>query len=309
MSTEEKNAIIKEVYQDNDIGFGSIAQTLRWARQKDPTITYKDIAQWIERNRHRKTNLPGFNSFVSKRPKEEYQMDLFFMNDFKELTQADMPVLLMVDAFTKITQMVPLRGKRDEDVMSGMEKCIEKMGGTPQTIYTDKEPAVMSNLIKIFCNHHKIRLLITETHAGIAERQIRTIKSMMVKRLEHTGKTDWRDPVFLDGLCRTYNTRMRHRITGMTPEDATIPDNQLQVKLNLELHAKNKRKYPELHVDDKVRKYEKKKSYAKERVSVWSKEIYTITSEEESFGQTLYKIAPRPKKDKEFYLRHELLKV
>ena len=128
---EEKNAIIKEVYQDNDIGFGSIAQTLRWARQKDPTITYKDIAQWIERNRHRKTNLPGFNSFVSKRPKEEYQMDLFFMNDFKELTQADMPVLLMVDAFTKITQMVPLRGKRDEDVMSGMEKCIEKMGGTP----------------------------------------------------------------------------------------------------------------------------------------------------------------------------------
>ena len=52
---EEKNAIIKEVYQDNDIGFGSIAQTLGWARQKDPTITYKDIAQWIERNRVQET--------------------------------------------------------------------------------------------------------------------------------------------------------------------------------------------------------------------------------------------------------------
>jgi hypothetical protein len=306
---EAKSDIIKEVYHDHDIGFGSIAQTLKWARMKDPTITYKDVAQWIERNTMRKTNLRGYNSFIASKPREEYQMDLFFMNDFKELIQNDLPVLLMVDTFTKITQVVPIKGKRDEDVMAGMEQCIQKMGGKPETIYTDKEPAVMSSLISVFCKHHNIRLLITETHAGIAERMIRTIKNMMVKRLEHSGKRDWRDPAFLDALCRTYNTRMTHRTTRMTPENAAIPENRFQVKVNLELSRKSQRKYPELHEGDRVRKYEKKKSYAKERHSVWSKDIYTISKEEQSFGQTLYKIAPKPKKEKEWFMRHELLKV
>ena len=132
---------------------------------------------------------------------------------------------------------------------------------------------------------------------------------MMVKRLEHSGKTDWRDPAFLDNICKVYNTRMTHHTIGITPNEATKPENHLDVRLKLEMSRKSNRKYPELKVGDKVRKYDKKKHYVKERISVWSKEIYTITSAEESFGQTLYKIAPKPKKDKEFFMRSELLKL
>ena len=72
----DRNKIIKKVYYDN---FGSIKETLKEAREIDPTIKEKDIKAWKDTNVQRKINLAGTNSFVASKPKEEYQMDLFEM--------------------------------------------------------------------------------------------------------------------------------------------------------------------------------------------------------------------------------------
>ena len=68
-----KEEIIAGVYKDF---FGSNQDTLKRAREKDPTITYKDVAQWKERNAMRKGQIPGKQSFVANGPKDEYQMDV-----------------------------------------------------------------------------------------------------------------------------------------------------------------------------------------------------------------------------------------
>ena len=47
MATKED--IIKSIYHHPENGFGSIQDTLTEARKQDPTITYKDVAQWKER--------------------------------------------------------------------------------------------------------------------------------------------------------------------------------------------------------------------------------------------------------------------
>ena len=52
--------------------------------------------------------------------------------------------------------------------------------------------------------------------------------------------------------------------------------NRLDVKLQLELHRKNKRKYPDIKEGDKVRIYTKKKKFQKERVPIWSENVFTI---------------------------------
>ena len=44
----------------------------------------------------------------------------------------------------------------------------------------------------------------------------------------------------------------------MTPEDATKPENEYDVKTNLEIKARHDRKYPELEVGDIVRKFKKR---------------------------------------------------
>ena len=73
-----KTDTIKKVYNDF---YGSIKQTYEEARKIDPTIKYDDIKKYFEQNRVRRTNLKGYNSFIADHFKQEYQIDLFFINE------------------------------------------------------------------------------------------------------------------------------------------------------------------------------------------------------------------------------------
>ena len=98
---------------------------------------------------------------------------------------------------------------------------------------------------------------------------------------------------------------MKHRTTTFTPADARQTKNQLDVKLNMELHRVNKRKYPDINVGDTIRIYKKKDKFDKERVPVWSTTTHTVERIEEEHNQNFYYITglPRP------FLRNEILKV
>ena len=66
------------------------------------------------------------------------------------------------------------------------------------------------------------------------------------------------------------------------------------MKLNLELRAKHKRKYPEVKVGDYVKVYRKKDKLDKERLSLWSKDKFKVMDITESMGQGFYKLEGRP---------------
>ena len=77
--TNTKEETIAKIYNDLS-GFGSIKQTFDEARKKDKTITLNDVKAWKENNIVRKTNLKGYNSYVAAEPREEYQVDPFYVN-------------------------------------------------------------------------------------------------------------------------------------------------------------------------------------------------------------------------------------
>ena len=58
--------------------FGNVAKTLKAARLLDRSITRKDVQQWKDKNHAPLRAHCGLNSYVAKKPKEEYQMDLMF---------------------------------------------------------------------------------------------------------------------------------------------------------------------------------------------------------------------------------------
>jgi hypothetical protein len=88
---------------------------------------------------------------------------------------------------------------------------------------------------------------------------------------------------------------MVQRNTRMTPEKARDKKNTLTVKVNLELHAKHKRKYPEIKVGDQVRIYTKKKNFQKERVPVWSEATYEVEDITENYTQKFYHVKGKRK--------------
>ena len=51
--------------------------------------------------------------------------------------------------------------------------------GTPTSVYCDVEGAIVSNIVKKYLNDNNVKLITTNGHAPVAERQIRTFKNLI----------------------------------------------------------------------------------------------------------------------------------
>jgi hypothetical protein len=277
--------------------------TFNEAKKKEPTIKYEDVKDWFEKSFVRKKNLSGYNSFIANEPYEEFQLDLFFINDVEN--QNYKIGLLMIDIFSKYMTVIPLKTKQPSDVLDGIKKGIENMGEKPITIYSDDEGSFNSKEVKDYLLNNHIQHLVTRGHAPVAERAIRTIKDLIYRRMDKSPDSQWTDTKILSNALVVYNYRMVNRNTKMTPERARDKKNSMDVKLNLEIHKVKNRKYPELDVGDHVRIYTKKKNFQKERVSIWSENVYEVEEITENYNQKFYHVKGKDKP----YMRHELLKV
>ena len=298
---EDKDQTIKDIYNNF---YGSMVDTYKDARKKDKTITYQDVKRWFEKNIPKLNNLSGYNSFVASDPFEEYQLDLFFINYFKD--QRTTIGLLVIDIFTKYMTVVPLSSKTEPAVLEGIKKAIENMGHKPRVVYSDDEGALNGKTIQRYFNEERIQHIVTRGHAPVAERAIRTIKSLIDRRMQ--GKppgTQWTDVDVLNNALFAYNFKMVHRISGYTPNEAKKEANNINVKINLETKAKHKRIYPPIKVGDSVKIYRKKRNFEKEHVSVWTDATYQVDRIEEKNNQKFYHLAGRQRP----LLRHEILLV
>ena len=308
MSEEQdnkKNDIINKIYFDK-AGFGSKKQTLKDAREKDKSITMADIDKFFNQNVEQKKQIRGRNTFIAPAPYYEFQMDLFFINDLKN--QKFKVGVIMIDVFSRFMVVVPIKSKDEDNIAAGMIEALNKMGGEPQILFTDDEGALNTKSIQDYLNEKGIQHHRTRAHANHSERAIRTFKDMLYKRVEADEKKgkqniQWTDYIF--EILLTYNNKMEHSATKMTPKEAMKEKNELKSKNNMHQQAVRSRKYPTISVSDKVKIYRKRKAGEKERVSQWLPQIEEIERIEQKNNTSLFYVkgSSRP------YMRFELLKV
>jgi len=262
------NDTIKEVYFGEG-GYGSAKETLKDAKAKNPVVTMQDVQAWREKYLPRKTPLRGFNSYVAPGPLHNFQVDMFWYK-FEQPTAPKLKDqkgkkdtggvqqygVLAVDSFTKYTHVVPLDRKSANPWLDALQQIFAKMG-TPKQIYSDPDASLNSNPVQEHFKSYGIEHIQTREHAPIAERTIRTLKSLLDKRMEDRPKI-WTE--YLPEVLKKYNEKMVHSATGLTPAEAKEDTNYLYAKTNLEVKKIKNRKYPELAVGDRVRVYRKKKS-------------------------------------------------
>jgi hypothetical protein len=310
---KDKSDTIAELYYDEDSGYQSKARTYQMAHARDASITRKDVEDWFRENGVAQKPRSFKNSYVAKYPRQEYQMDLFQMNRNSGIKDWSKICMIMVDIFTKYTAITPVEGKDAHELKTAIERLFKKMGGEPGMLYTDQEPALKKKQITKFLDDEDVHLIMTMTHAAVAERQIRTFKRMITDRMRERpeGERNYHDQAFLDSLTAAYN-RTKHTTTGKTPIDAKKRENQKEVRTKLELARRPVRHYPRLEVGDTVRTIVKKEPFSKESDPNWSKTLYKIDKIEgerisDITGQVFYKLSPPGNKPE--YLQHELLLV
>ena len=176
--------------------------------------------------------------------------------------------------------------------------------GFPMSIYSDNDGAFQS-VVKEFFEGEGIEHIVTQTHANVAERFIRTMKNMIHDRVRF-NKAGWTS--MLPQALNKYNTTV-HSSTKMSPKQAHKDENNSSVRVNLTLREKNKRKYPEIKEGDSVKYFHKKKgNYTdrKEYNSKWSERAYKVEKiKYDMTGNRTFKLEGLAKP----YLRHELLLV
>ena len=106
--------------------------------------------------------------------------------------------------------------------------------------------------------------MITRQHAAVAERAIRMIKKRLDDKLDSdvqygdgAPESHWTRHV--QAAVDWYNKENVQATTNVKPVEAGKPENEFDVKTNLEINAIQRRRYPVIGVGDEVRTYTKKK--------------------------------------------------
>ena len=182
-----KQEIISNVYYDR-AGYGSRSRTLKEAREKDKSITIDDVNEFFKKNVEAKRKPVGQNSFVASHSAHEYQMDLFFINDLED--QKFKVGMIMIDVFDKFMHVVAIKGKKEEDLASGMIECLHKMGKKPKIIFTDDEGALSKEAIQTYLKEQKIQHHRTRAHAISVRGRSELLRTCYIKELRLTRGTN-----------------------------------------------------------------------------------------------------------------------
>lgn len=269
-----KEAIIDSAFH---VEKGSLNATLSRARLFDKSITLDDVRNWRLENANMERRPSKFNTWVGNRARDEYQVDLFFFEDLKPREQGEKlreefnAGLLMVDTFSKKLAVVPIPDKTQTTLQKALLEGFREMGGKPGMIYTDAEGALTSREMQEWLSHQRIAHSITMTHAPLAERMIGFIKGRIIRHLQ-PGQKWWQ---VVEEVVKRYNSEHKSRSHKMTPNQASMGKNRLEVKTNLEALRRNDNPQPRLDPGDRVRVMVKKK-FEKGYAPNWSDKTYAV---------------------------------
>ena len=121
--------------------------------------------------------------------------------------------------------------KVNDNSLASFYELFKKLGGNPKIVYSDNDTAIDAPIVQKWFADQGIRHITTRTHAPQAERQIRTFKDMLEKRMENNpDDKPWTD--FIYPILLTFNRKLKSSITGFTPPEANKTENHMDVKLN-----------------------------------------------------------------------------
>ena len=123
MSQEEKENILRKFYYNED-GFGNVNETYNEAKKQLNSITIEDTKKWLEKQTERQTKpYKGFNSYVADEPLEEIQIDLADFTRSASENDGYRYCLVAVDVFTKMVWGVPIKNKKQRNVLELLKRC------------------------------------------------------------------------------------------------------------------------------------------------------------------------------------------
>ena len=219
---------------------------------------------------------------------EIWSADLVEMQDFSKDNDGFRYLLTVIDVMSKYAWAVPLQDKTGKSVATAFEKIMQESGRKPMKLWVDKGKEFYNKVMDKFLNESHIDRYSTESElkATVVERFNRTLKAVMWKYF--TAKHTNRYVNVLGKLLHKYNNT-KHSTIGMTPTQASKPENEVAVFRKLHPETAQTRVKPKFSVGDEVRIPKYKTIFEKGYLPNWTEEVFII-SEVKSTVPVTYKL-------------------
>ncbi|KAJ1518994.1 hypothetical protein ONE63_011375 [Megalurothrips usitatus] len=273
-------ATLRRVYYDigHPAGYGSVQKLWEAVGKR---ISKERVREFLRAqdaytlNRRIRRKFPRNRVYVDNID-QIWQTDLLCLPALKKYNDQHVYVLVVIDCFSKMCWLAPLRTKSADDVTAGFRQIFEATDRRPQSISSDSGKEYCNRKLGTYLKSlgiHHFKARDPEMKCSIAERLIRTLREKLWKMF--TAKGSYRYIDQLPALANSYN-RARHRSIGMAPEDVG-PENVLQVYNRL--YRFPERTVPaRLKVGDTVRIAKEKARFEKGAETGWTTETFVINA-------------------------------
>ena len=188
------------------------------------------------------------NEIYSKAPKKNYETNKIVYNHIDEIWSIDLIdmidyeisnnkgyryIFIIIDNFSKYLWAVLLKKQYGQTITNEFSKILTTSKRKPLKIESDRGAefyiSISQNFLKSKSIHHYSRF--TDKGPSIAERVIRTVRSLLKKPVFEKGRADWLSE--LPSVIKQYNNTI-HNSTKRTPNQASKKTNENIVYSNLQ---------------------------------------------------------------------------
>ena len=201
---------------------------------------------------------------------EVVQIDIMDMQWVKDENDGYLYSLISYDTFCKYLTTFPLRNRKPDSIIEGLEDLIENLPFSILNIYWDKEGSFLSRQVQSWLKEHEIANYTTtsQVKAPGVERVIRTIRLACSRFFESSKTKRWIE--FLPNFVASYNDR-KHSTTKHRPLD--LANDPLLTVESTQMSKTNVRLPP---IGSYVRLNLHRGVFGKESRGTWSKEVFRV---------------------------------
>lgn len=257
-------------------------------------LTRAEVVDWLKWQRVYTTHLPR------KKAKYNSPVVVPYLNYQYDIDSAVLPTsrkkalkyfILAIDIFSR---KVAARGVKDLKALTTKRALSEIFAelGTPERIRTDQGGEYVNNAVKNLTERMGITHFIAypPNKANYAERAIKTIKKLLYKQMQASGKNQWSDQMLQDTVT-AYNARP-HSATNLPPaeiDDQDVPS--LWFKQKDQMMDRTPPPIPFVfEINDSVRLEIMKEPFAKNYKRSFSEQIYYISERYAPYNVQRYRV-------------------
>lgn len=240
-------------------------------------VTLKDCVEYLNSQRvytvyKRARRNYKRNPIVALFCGETVQIDIMVLMNWTAANDGYRYVLLSCDTYSKYLSSFPMKTRKPEDVVAGLEALVRSLPFTITNIYWDKEGSFVGRKVTAWLKAHHIGSYTTtsKVKAPGVERAIRTVRQSMQRHFDATGTRRWLE--FLPRFVANYNDRV-HSTTKLRPIDLAN-DPLLTVP-----HRHNRRLTQSTRlppVGSHVRLNRLRGIFEKEATGTWTEEVFRV---------------------------------